>query len=109
MNEDRTTIPASANSLATSEILRMFSSRSSGLKPRFLFRPWSERKGRGRGEGKGEGREGGEGRGSGGEGRKGRGGRGGEGRGRDIEINKRGGRREGGGGMGGGKSTRSWI
>lgn len=33
------TRPASANSLATSAIRRMFSSRSSGLKPRFLFRP----------------------------------------------------------------------
>ena len=39
MNDERTTMPASANSLATSEILRMFSSRSSGLNPRFLFRP----------------------------------------------------------------------
>lgn len=34
------TRPASANSLATSAIRRMFSSRSSAEKPRFLFRPW---------------------------------------------------------------------
>ena len=75
MNEDRTTIPASANSLATSEILRMFSSRSSGLKPRFLFRPWSERKGReGRGKGRGTGGRGGEGEWRGGEEGEGRGG-----------------------------------
>ena len=32
-------MPASANSLATSLILRMFSSRSSGVNPRFLFKP----------------------------------------------------------------------
>ena len=43
-------MPASANSLATSLILRMFSSRSSGVNPRFLFKPVV-----GRGEG-GEGR-----------------------------------------------------
>ena len=35
----RHTIPPSANSLATSEIRRIFSSRSSWLKPRFLLRP----------------------------------------------------------------------
>lgn len=34
------TSPASANSRATSAMRRMFSSRSSGLKPRFLFNPW---------------------------------------------------------------------
>ena len=34
------TIPPSANNLATSEILRIFSSRSSGVKPRLLLRPW---------------------------------------------------------------------
>lgn len=39
MKEVRTTMPASANSLATSLILRMFSSRSSGVNPRFLFKP----------------------------------------------------------------------
>ena len=39
MKEVRTTMPASAKSLATSETLRMFSSLSSGLKLRFLFRP----------------------------------------------------------------------
>lgn len=33
------TIPASANSLATSEILLIFSSLSFGLNPRFLLRP----------------------------------------------------------------------
>ena len=42
MKEERTTIPASANNLATSEILRIFSSRSSGLNPRFLLRPKEE-------------------------------------------------------------------
>jgi hypothetical protein len=31
---------ASANSLETSLIRRMFSSRSSALKPRFLLSPW---------------------------------------------------------------------
>ena len=39
MKEVRTTIPASANNLATSLIRRMFSSRSSGVKARFLFKP----------------------------------------------------------------------
>ena len=39
MNDVRQTMPPSAKSLATSEIRRMFSSRSSGVKPRFLFRP----------------------------------------------------------------------
>lgn len=34
------TKPASANSLATSAIRRTFSSLSSGVKPRFLLRPW---------------------------------------------------------------------
>jgi len=36
----RHTMPPSANSLATSAIRLIFSSRSSGLKPRFLLRPW---------------------------------------------------------------------
>ena len=48
MKEERTTMPASANSLATSDILRMFSSLSSGLKLRFLFRPIEREGGRGR-------------------------------------------------------------
>ncbi|RNA31799.1 Met14p [Brachionus plicatilis] len=39
MNEERHTIPESANNLETSPILRMFSVRSSGLKPRFELRP----------------------------------------------------------------------
>ena len=39
MKEVRTTMPASANSLATSLIRRMFSSRSSGVNARFLFKP----------------------------------------------------------------------
>ena len=34
------TSPASANSRATSAMRLMFSSRSPGLKPRFLFSPW---------------------------------------------------------------------
>ena len=39
MNEVNTTIPASAKSLATSLIRRMFSSLSLGENPRFLLRP----------------------------------------------------------------------
>ena len=39
MKDVRTTIPASAKSLATSLIRRIFSSRSSGVKARFLFKP----------------------------------------------------------------------
>ena len=67
MKEERTTIPASANSLATSDILRMFSSRSSGLNPRFLLSPGGREKEGGRREGGGE-------RGGGGRGREERGG-----------------------------------
>jgi len=33
------TTPLSANNLATSPTRRMFSSRSAGVKPRFLFKP----------------------------------------------------------------------
>lgn len=47
MKEVRTTMPASANSLATSLILRMFSSRSSGVNPRFLFKPVAGEGGKG--------------------------------------------------------------
>ena len=39
MNEVIHTTPLSANSLDTSEILLIFSSLSSGVKPRFLLRP----------------------------------------------------------------------
>ena len=40
MKETRQTTPASAKSLDTSPILRMFSSRSANENPRSLFNPW---------------------------------------------------------------------
>ena len=38
-NEHNATTPESANNFPTSATLRIFSSRSSGAKPKFLFKP----------------------------------------------------------------------